>query len=97
MTFPFGEPEDPRTLPGRATGGGGTPDPTIPPKTPPTEPPGTPPTTPPVTPVLGAGASSSTILVMFLGILLGVRSSPFTISLTCTTLWTCGGAVGGGR
>src|SRR5215467_77804 len=59
-------------------------------------PPSTPPTTPPTTPVLGGGASSSVIIETFLGILLGVRSSPFTISLTRGTVFTTGAGGGGG-
>ena len=55
--------------------------------TPPMEPPGTPPGTPPTTPadaMAGGGASSSLIICTFLGILVGVRSSPLTISV-----WIC--------
>src|SRR5579872_7500111 len=73
------------------------------PMTPPIEPPGTPPGTPPTTPaeaMTGGGASSSLIISTFLGILVGVRSSPFTMSV-CTTLTTfttaaAGGGGGGG-
>src|SRR5215472_1494458 len=69
------------------------------PITPPIEPPGTPPGTPPTTPVeamAGGGASSSLIIWTFFGILVGVRSSPFTISVSiCFTIFT-GAAAGGG-
>ena len=54
------------------------------PITPPMDPPGTPPGTPPTTPVVaiaGGGASSSLIICTFFGILVGVRSSPFTMSV----------------
>src|ERR1035438_618474 len=54
------------------------------PITPPIDPPGTPPGTPPTTPVeamTGGGASSSLIISIFLGILVGVRNSPFTMSV----------------
>src|ERR671938_577727 len=69
------------------------------PITPPIDPPGTPPGTPPTTPVVaatGGGASSSLIICTFLGIFVGVRSSPFTISVwICFTTLT-GAAAGGG-
>src|SRR5438477_10392672 len=71
----------------------------IPPITPPIWPPGTPPGTPPTTPadaITGGGASSSLIISTFLGILVGVRNAPLTMSV-CTTLTTrCGTAAGGG-
>src|SRR5256714_10626070 len=69
------------------------------PITPPIEPPGTPPGTPPTTPaeaMAGGGASSSLIICTFFGILVGVRSSPLTISVwICFTTLT-GAAAGGG-
>ncbi len=69
------------------------------PITPPIEPPGTPPGTPPTTPVeamTGGGASSSLIIWTFLGILVGVRSSPLTISVWMTFTILTGAAAGGG-
>src|SRR5579863_9075224 len=71
---------------------------TIPLITPFIEPPGTPPGTPPTTPeVIGGGASSSLIISTFLGILVGVRSCPFTMSVcTCLTICTSAGGGGGG-
>src|SRR5256885_16126670 len=69
------------------------------PMTPPIEPPATPPGTPPTTPaeaITGGGASSSLIIFTLLGILVGVRSSPFTMSVwICFTTLT-GAAAGGG-
>src|SRR5215470_12140347 len=88
-----------RSFVGVATFGGGAVEEIRPPSTPPADPPGTPPTTPPTTPVLGGGASSSVIIETFLGILLGVRSAPSTISLTratCSILGAGGGGGGGG-
>src|SRR5450432_2306658 len=72
--------------------------PIIPPITPPMLPPGTPPGTPPTTPdIIGGGASSSLIISTFLGILVGVRSCPFTMSVcTCRTWTTAAGGGGGG-
>src|ERR1700722_14891000 len=71
------------------------------PMTPPIDPPGTPPGTPPTTPVeaiVGGGASSSLIISIFLGILVGVRNSPFTMSVwtTFTIFTTAAGGGGGG-
>src|SRR5947209_2929111 len=56
--------------------------PTIPPITPPSAPPGTPPDTPPTTPAAAAcgGASSSLIILILSGILVGVRSAPWSRS-----------------
>src|SRR5438270_12941558 len=69
------------------------------PITPPIEPPGTPPGTQPITPadaIAGGGASSSLMILTLLGILVGVRSSPFTMSVwICFTTLT-GAAAGGG-
>src|SRR5581483_2082488 len=93
---PSTTPDETRNFCGVACLGGGVEEPIRPPMTPPAEPPGTPPTTPPTTPVLGAGDSSSLIICIFLGILLGVRSAPSTISLTFCTCWICGAAGGGG-
>src|SRR6185437_1090001 len=46
--------------------------------------------------ITGGGASSSLIISTFLGILVGVRSSPLMMSV-CTTFTTrCGTAAGGG-
>src|SRR5205085_11724036 len=57
-------------------------------------PPGTPPTTP--ADATGGGASSSLIICIFSGILVGVRNCPLTISVcTCFTILT-GAAAGGG-
>src|SRR5271163_524525 len=70
----------------------------MPPITPPICPPGTPPGTPPTTPlaaITGGGASSSLIIWIFCGILVGVRNCPFTMSV-CTCLTTCTTAAGGG-
>src|SRR5580704_14207536 len=63
------------------TGGGGGAavgiPPSTPPSTPPGAPPGTPPTTPPTTPELdGGGNSSSLILAISLGMVLGAISLP---------------------
>src|SRR5581483_11204997 len=69
------------------------------PITPPIEPPGTPPGTPPTTPaeaMAGGGASSSLIISTFLGILVGVRSSPLTMSVWMTLTTFTGAAAGGG-
>src|SRR6202034_2153011 len=69
------------------------------PMTPPMEPPGTPPGTPPTTPVeamTGGGASSSLIISIFLGILVGVRNSPLTMSVWMTLTILTGAAAGGG-
>src|SRR5215470_9495913 len=96
IRLPSATPEEMRSFCGAATLGGGAVDLIRPPITPPAEPPGTPPTTPPTTPVLGGGASSSLIISIFLGILLGVRSSPLTISLTRGTVFTTGAGGGGG-
>ena len=70
----------------------------IPPITPPNEPPGTPPGTPPITPavVIGGGAASSLIIATFSGILVGVRSWPFIISVWTTLTTLTGMAAGGG-
>src|SRR6266576_4310253 len=59
-------------------------------------PPGTPPTTPPVTAI--GGASASLIIWTFVGILLGVRSWPFMMSLATFRTFTTAeaAAVGGG-
>jgi len=73
--------------------GGGT---DKPPMTPPAVPPATPPTDSAYNTALGGGASSSLIILMTCGILLGVRSSPFTISLMRLTCSIWGGAGGGG-
>src|SRR5438270_11107963 len=93
---PSATPDETRSFCGVATLGGGAADPIIPPITPPADPPGTPPTTPPITPAFCCGASSCSIIWTFLGILLGVRSAPSTISLTFCTCWICGAAGGGG-
>ena len=69
------------------------------PITPPIEPPGTPPGTPPTTPavaICGGASSSFRFSRIFLGILVGVRSWPLTISVwICFTTLT-GAAAGGG-
>src|SRR5260370_6607783 len=65
---------------------------------PPGIPPGTPPTTPPVV-ATGGGASSSLIIWTFAGILLGVRSRPFSMLVVTFTTFGAGGleaAAGGG-
>src|SRR5215467_1706875 len=70
----------------------------MPPITPPICPPGTPPGTPPTTPpaaIVGGGVSSSLIICTFSGILVGVRSCPFMMSL-CTVFTTLTGAAAGG-
>src|SRR5580765_4987574 len=82
---PSATPDDTRNFCGVATLGGGAADPIMPPITPPADPPGTPHTTPPTTPALGAGAASSSIILTTLGILVGVRREPSTISLTFCT------------
>src|SRR5580692_13138632 len=70
------------------------------PITPPIDPPGTPPGTPPTTPVTaicGGASSSFRFSRTFLGILVGVRNSPFTMSLwICFTTWTAAAGGGGG-
>src|SRR5437763_6283271 len=88
-------PDEPFTR-GGATFGGGALAAKILPRTPP----GAPPAIPPITPMLllGGGASSSTILAVFCGILVGVRSTLSTISVGTrfTTGAACGGGGGGG-
>src|SRR5476649_1012385 len=99
VRFPSATPCETRNFCGVATLGGGALEPTMLPITPPNWPPGTPPATPPTTPDEGAGWSSSLIILMILGILLGVRSSLFTTSVvrgTCFTTAAAGGGGGGG-
>src|SRR5271157_4538145 len=70
----------------------------MPPITPPVEPPGMPPGTPPGTPPAprSGGASSSLIIWTLLGILVGWRNSPLTISLCIFTTLIAAAAGGGG-
>ena len=70
--------------------------PITPPSWPPRIPPGTPPTTPPVT-FNDGGASSSLIIWTLFGILSGVRSFPFMMSLVGFTTLAVGDAGGRGR
>src|SRR5580704_1354642 len=100
ISNPCDTPSDTRTRCGVATLGTATGvELIIPPITPPIWPPGIPPGTPPTTPapaISGGGASSSLIIWTFCGILVGVRSWPFTRSLwICLTTLT-GVAAGGG-
>src|SRR5712692_9012914 len=96
MTKPWVTPDETR-MRCTATLGTAALDEMIEPITPPMLPPGTPPGTPPTTPMDGGGASSSLIISTFFGILVGVRSCPFTMSVcTVLTMWTSAGGGGGG-
>src|SRR5437764_6986219 len=80
------------TLCGATRGGAALAALNIPPSTPPGAPPDIPPNTPDI--LVGAGASSSTIFLIFSGILVGVRSTLSTISGGAR--FTTGAAAGGG-
>src|SRR3954463_6041131 len=69
-----------------------------PPRTPPACPPGTPPGTLPTAPeTAGAGGSSSTTCLILLGIFVGWRNWPSTMSdCTFSTCTICAGGGGGG-
>src|SRR5215831_4549340 len=70
--------------------------PNTPPGVPPATPPGTPPTTPP-TPLVAGGSSSSLIVAISLGTLLGAISRPASNCRGMTlTIFTTAGAAGGG-
>src|SRR5579884_1965119 len=89
ILLPATTPDDTLTFCGAATFGGGKDDPTIPPSTPPMAPPGTPPGTPPTTPAIaGGGASSSLIILISLGILVGARSRLLMTSVCTFTTFT---------
>src|SRR6185312_13956983 len=74
ILLPATTPDDTLTFCGAATFGGGSDEPTIPPRTPPILPPATPPGTPPTTPAIAGGASSSFTIFTLSGILVGARS-----------------------
>src|SRR5437868_8812666 len=96
ILLPSVTPPETRTRCGAAILGT-APLPIMPPSTPAVEPPGTPPCTPPSTPAEDCGVSSSLIIWIFCGILVGVRSAPLSSSVsTFTTLSSCGGGGGGG-
>src|SRR5436853_5037579 len=91
-------------LAGGGGGGGGAAlgtEPIMPPRTPPIVPPATPPGTPPITPATpeaGGGSSSSLMVTISLGTLLGAISLPASNwrGITLTTFTTAGAAGGGG-
>src|SRR6266853_4326704 len=92
ISNPWVTPAEIFTRCGATRGGGAFAALKIPPSTPPGAPPDMPPSTPDI--LVGAGASSSTIFLIFSGILVGVRSTLSTISGGAR--FTTGAAAGGG-